>query len=192
MVTDRGWNQLKYEYGNFLDEEVIKDKAILDIGTGGGTFIRHLRERGAQAWGIDYDIEAAELNKGYPFFIHGDAYNLWSAISRHENAPSKFDLIFSSWALPSYPTEGTDAIKMTEFFNSVKEVMEDGAIFSFTPVIPKAKEVIKNVIARIPGLSIRDIQSADVPSPYAVDTSVRMQVIYRNESGSGGSLEGVK
>ena len=59
------WNMSYDEKLNVLEEENIRNKKILDIGSGGGFFLRRAKERGWDVLGIEPSLIAAKYAKKY-------------------------------------------------------------------------------------------------------------------------------
>ena len=63
------WNMSYDEKLNVLEEENIRNKKILDIGSGGGFFLRRAKERGWDVLGIEPSLIAANPTRILPLCL---------------------------------------------------------------------------------------------------------------------------
>lgn len=100
---------------SFFDLSDLKDKDVLDVGTGGGAMVIEMKALGINATGID--ISHTQIFDKYPaFFKVLDASN-----TKLPN--SSLDRIYSSWSIFTY---GEDFNFKVKVMNELKRVLKNG------------------------------------------------------------------
>lgn len=117
--TNRGLREIfdLYGYAHTFTED-LRDKAVLDIGTGGGKFVEDLRAEGVLAIGVDVYLEPAQRTCG--FFVQSCAKQI-------PLPDESFDIIFSTFSVffQVYGFHFQDG-DLREFLNEAARLLKPG------------------------------------------------------------------
>lgn len=125
----------------FFNQQELKDKTILDVGTGGGNVVLEVQKMGADALGID--IEHHQNFKKYPHL-------LMQMDARKTNfQKEEFDMIYSSWAMFTFGAQPDMQKTLQEFKRILKP---DGKIRLGAITFKQVNKAVK----KVGGLKITD------------------------------------
>lgn len=136
--TGRSINELIQEKAYpefFFKEEELKEKTILDVGTGKGQTVLEMRNLGANAFGIDI-FPYEEHAKNPQYFTIADAADT--------KFPDKsFDMIYSAYSIFSFKDE---TIEFREkVLNEMKRILKDGGKIRLGALIDNMKGLVNKV-----------------------------------------------
>ncbi|MEW6056931.1 MAG: class I SAM-dependent methyltransferase [Bdellovibrionota bacterium] len=122
-----------------LNVEDLKNKRVLDAGTGFGTLVEDLRRNGIEADGLDISLPASL--KGKPHYIEADMID--TGID-----PAIYDVIYANFTLFMY--EGDNLTLQLAALRELSRILKNGGVIRIYPAFPSIAIVLK----RIPELKI--------------------------------------
>ncbi|MGE4132665.1 MAG: class I SAM-dependent methyltransferase [Bdellovibrionales bacterium] len=133
--TGRGLESAFFK--GLVEEENLKDKTVLDVGTGEGVLVKELRAAGVDAYGTDIFLTQEQLDTGFLFPADTEALPFY---------PQQFDVVVSSHSTFYY---SHDADLMARQLRELKRVLTTGGhILIFGGV----NEEFDHALAKVPGL----------------------------------------
>ena len=127
-VSNRDYQKLideKYYPMDFLDIDSLKNKKVLDVGSGRGAFVRALKKKGIDIIGIDKSLEKDVV------------YDESVICANAQSMPFKqdlFDFIYSTWSILTYSSESKE-IKLNVIKEMTRVLKPNGRI-RLSPIEP--------------------------------------------------------